>query len=180
MKKGILSFVLALWGIAHVANGQVVEDWVVELHEAHVYSKMPYRLMRPIRFDPAKRYPVIVSLHGAGGRGADNLRQLRHWNGVLAEQKRRTDYPAFIVAPQTTVMWNTTHLQNIKDIIKNLPSVDMNRIYILGHSMGGEWPLVAVARQARGRSACRKSRLMAAGAPLAHARSGRRISPFRL
>lgn len=120
------------------ARGQVVEDWVVELHEAHVYNKMPYRLMRPIRFDPTKRYPVIVSLHGGGGRGADNLRQLRHWNGVLAEHKRRTDYPAFIVAPQTTVMWNTTHLQNIMDIIKNLPLVDMNRIYILGHSMGGE------------------------------------------
>jgi len=138
MKNGILLFVLAFCGIAHAANGQVAGDRVVELHEAHVYDKMPYRLMRPIRFDPAERYPVIISLHGAGGRGTDNRKQLKVWNRLLAEEKTRTDYPAFIVAPQTTVMWNRTHLQNIKHIIKNLPSVDMSRIYILGHSMGGE------------------------------------------
>lgn len=138
MEKRKLSLVLALLGIAHAANGQVVENWAVELHEAHIYNKMPYRLMKPIYFDPNKRYPVIVSLHGAGGRGTDNLKQLRRWNEVLAEQKRRTDYPAFVIAPQANVMWNTTHLQNIKDIIKDLPSVDMNRIYIIGHSMGGE------------------------------------------
>jgi predicted peptidase len=66
-------------------------------------------------------YPVIVSLHGGGGRGTDNLKQLRIWNYVLAEQQRRTDYPACILAPQSTGMWNTIHLQNIKDIIKDIP-----------------------------------------------------------
>jgi predicted peptidase len=98
---------------------------------------MPYRLMKPIDFDPDKSYPVIVSLHGAGGRGSDNLKQLRDWNEVLAEEQRRTDYPSYILAPQSEVRWNSTHLQNVKDIINDLPAVDTKRIYVLGHSMGG-------------------------------------------
>jgi len=119
------------------SRGQnVSEDWV-ELHEPHVYNEMLYRVMKPINFDSSRSYPVIVSLHGAGGRGTDNLKQLRDWNEVLAEKQRRTDYPAYVVAPQSERRWDTTHLQNVKDIIKDLPSVDMNRIYVLGHSMGG-------------------------------------------
>ena len=138
MERRTLLFGLVLLSIAQATNGQIVKDSVVQLHEAHVYDEMPYRLMRPIDFDPGKRYPVIVSLHGAGGRGTDNRKQLRGWNTILAEQKRRTEYPAYVLAPQTTVMWNRTHLENIKSIVKDLPSVDVNRIYILGHSMGGE------------------------------------------
>ena len=136
MKK-ILLFVLVLLGIAQVANGQVVQDWVVELHEAHIYNNMPYRLMKPINFNPNKSYPVIVSLHGGGGRGSDNLKQLRNWNQVLAEEQNRKDYSCYVFAPQVNELWNGVHLSNIKAIIKNLPSVDMSRIYILGHSMGG-------------------------------------------
>ena len=137
MKKVILLFILAFPGIFPAANGQVVEDWV-NLYEPHYYNDMPYRLMKPIHFNPKMRYPVIVSLHGGGGRGSDNLKQLRDWNKVLAQEKIRTDYPGYVLAPQSSRMWDTTHLRNIKDIIKDLPSVDMNRIYILGHSMGGE------------------------------------------
>ncbi len=136
MKK-ILLFVLVLLGIAQVANGQVVQDWVVVLHEDHIYNYMPYRLMKPINFDPNKSYPVIVSLHGGGGRGSDNLKQLRNWNQVLAEEQNRKDYSCYVLAPQANELWNKEHLSKIKVIIKILPSVDMRRIYILGHSMGG-------------------------------------------
>jgi len=54
-------------------------DWVVELHEAHIRNDMPYRLMKPINHEPNENYPVIVSLHGGGGRGTDNLKQLSDW-----------------------------------------------------------------------------------------------------
>jgi len=109
----------------------------VKLHEPHVYNDMNYRLLKPINFNPKKSYPVIVSLHGAGGRGSDNVKQLRDWNELLAEEQRRIDYPAYILAPQSEVRWNATHLQNVKEIIKDLPAVDKKRIYVLGHSMGG-------------------------------------------
>ena len=62
--------------------GKVSEDWA-DLYEPHVDGKILYRLMKPMSFDSNKRYPVIVSLHGAGGRGADNRKQLRDWNKLL-------------------------------------------------------------------------------------------------
>ncbi|MDC0065564.1 dienelactone hydrolase family protein [Verrucomicrobia bacterium] len=42
-----------------------------------------------------------------------------------------------MLAPQTTRLWDAVDLKNIKDVIAALPSADKDRIYILGHSMGG-------------------------------------------
>ena len=123
-------------GGGKVADGKIPENWV-ELYEPHIHNEMPYRLMKPMNFDEEKRYPVIVSLHGAGGTGTDNRKQLKDWNKLLAEEQRRTDYPCYVLAPQANRLWDATHLQKIKDIIKDVASTDMDRIYILGHSMGG-------------------------------------------
>lgn len=136
MKKIIILFGLVLFGIIHFVNGQADKEWI-KLYEPFVYKDMPYRIMKPIKFNPDKKYPVIVSLHGGAGIGLDNLKQLRDWNKVLAEEQYRTDFPCYVLAPQSEGRWNLTQLQYIKDIIKDLSSVDTNRIYILGHSMGG-------------------------------------------
>ncbi|MGB2822378.1 MAG: dienelactone hydrolase family protein [Phycisphaerae bacterium] len=128
---------------ATAAGKETSSHWI-KLYEPSTHNKMPYRLMKPISFDQSKRCPVIVSLHGAGGRGADNRKQLRDWNKLLADKKRRTDYPCYVLAPQSRSLWNKTHLKNIKGIIKALPSVDMDRIYILGHSMGGHGTYILI------------------------------------
>ncbi len=122
---------------------KVSEDWV-DLYEPHVDGEMSYRLMKPMGFDSSKRYPVIVSLHGGGGRGADNRKQLRDWNKILADKQRRSDHPCYVLAPQTTRLWNASDLKNIKRVIAALPSVDMDRIYILGHSMGGHGTYILI------------------------------------
>ena len=122
---------------------KVSEDWV-DLYEPHVDGEMSYRLMKPMGFDSNKRYPVIVSLHGGGGRGADNRKQLRDWNKILADKQRRSDHPCYVLAPQTTRLWNASDLKNIKRVIAALPSVDMDRIYILGHSMGGHGTYILI------------------------------------
>ena len=122
---------------------KVSEDWV-DLYEPHVDGEMSYRLMKPMVFDSNKRYPVIVSLHGGGGRGADNRKQLRDWNKLLADKQRRSDHPCYVLAPQTTRLWNASDLKNIKRVIAALPSVDMDRIYILGHSMGGHGTYILI------------------------------------
>ena len=67
---------------------------------------------------------------------------IKDWNyrsfGILADKDLRTSYPAYVLAPSSRGSWNETHLINIKEIISKLPSIDMNRVYILGHSKHGE------------------------------------------
>ena len=74
MRKVFMFFVLVIFCTLQVAMGQAVEEWVVQLHEPHMYNDMPYRIMKPLNFDSNKKYPLIVSLHGGGGRGSDNLK----------------------------------------------------------------------------------------------------------
>ena len=50
-----------------------IPERVLKLYEPSEYKGMPYRLMKPANFDPAKTYPLILSRHGAGGKGTDPL-----------------------------------------------------------------------------------------------------------
>ena len=145
--RRLASAVLVL-AVAACANAQVVEkedpeDWV-RLYEPHAGDEMPYRLMSPYGFDASKLYPVIVSLHGGGGRGTDNRKQLRVWNKLLAEEPTRSAYPSYVLAPQTTRLWDAAHLEKIKTVVAALPSADRDRIYILGHSMGGHGTYILI------------------------------------
>ncbi len=128
-----LIIVVALLLVGSTADAQ---QWR-ELYEPSVFDGMPVRVMKPIGFDPSKSYPVIVSLHGGGGKGTDNQKQLKDWNRQLAESQRRKDFPCYVVAPQAAELWDSDDLKNVKALIAKLPSVDMNRIYVMGHSMGG-------------------------------------------
>ena len=128
--------IAAAFALLLVGSFAEAQQWR-ELYEPRMFDGMPVRVMKPIDFDPSERYPVIVSLHGAGGKGTDNRKQLKDWNRQLAESQRRKDFPCYVVAPQAAELWDADDLKNTKALIKQLPSVDMNRIYLMGHSMGG-------------------------------------------
>jgi poly(3-hydroxybutyrate) depolymerase len=70
---------------------------------------MPYRLYTPDRLTPGRRHPLVVFLHGAGGSGTDNRKQLEGANmfgalsWTLPENQAR--HPAFVLAPQSDVNW---------------------------------------------------------------------------
>lgn len=49
------------------------------LYEPQEFEGMPCRVMKPLEFDAKQSYPVIVSLHGAGGKGTGNDKQLKDW-----------------------------------------------------------------------------------------------------
>lgn len=125
--------------IAFVLIGQsvIAQQRMNSLYEPQVFEGIPCRVMRPVEFDTTNSYPVIVSLHGAGGKGANNDKQLKDWNRQLAEPQRRKDFPCYVVAPQAAELWNAEHLKKIQSLITTLPAANMDRIYIMGHSMGG-------------------------------------------
>lgn len=72
-------------------------------------ERMPYRLFTPRKIEPGRRYPLVVFLHGAGGSGTDNVRQLEGANifGALvwALPENQEKRPAFVLAPQSDVNW---------------------------------------------------------------------------
>lgn len=128
-------------------------QWVIDKYEPFTYwfsnngvnQDLAYRLLRPINFDASKKYPVIITLHGASGfNNPDqvkvyNINSLRECNGQLADDAIRSQYPAYVICPQCkqTDMWGKMHLTGLKQIIAALPSVDMDRIYVMGQSAGG-------------------------------------------
>ena len=115
------------------ATGTASAQQWQQLYQPLSAGQLPGRLRNHNNFDASQKYPVILSLHGAGGKGSDNRKQLKVWNGQLAEKAVRTKFPCYVLAPQAAGLWNGQHLKQIKEIIKGLPAIDMDRIYVLGH-----------------------------------------------
>ena len=149
--------------------------------------KMPYRLLSPTRIEKGEMYPLVIFLHGAGERGDDNISQLEHGSAIFSDTVNAEKYPSFVLFPQCKKkFWTegvtqktfmpgaktppistteTTLMSLIHNIIANNP-IDINRIYIIGLSMGGiaTYDLV-----------CRYPQLFAAAIPICGA-----VNPDRL
>lgn len=128
---------------------------------------LPYRLLKPKDYDPKQKYPLVLFLHGAGERGVDNEKQLIHGLNDFAADEIVAKYPAFVVAPQcpvgkkwVEVDWSAdshvipakpsvplaASLELLDSIAKEF-SIDADRVYITGLSMGGYGVWDALARE---------------------------------
>ena len=125
---------------------------------------MPYRLFHP---ETIRKAPLVLYLHGSGGLGDDNLKQLslgnrfgtRVW--LLPENQKR--FPCYVLAPQTDRGWIRYDFSQqpakelpgfgdgarlaleIVDGLRREFHIDERRIYIAGNSMGGAgaWNVLA-------------------------------------
>ncbi len=116
-------------------------------------NKMPYRIFVPANYDPGQKFPLIFWLHGANGRGSDNLKQISGGNEngthVWTTTANQAHLPAFVLAPQCPEdrYWSepenneiSPQLQMALDILAAVQkefSIDPDRIYLAGQSMGG-------------------------------------------
>jgi predicted peptidase len=145
-------------------------------------ASLPYRLLKPDGYDKdgKDRYPLVVFLHGAFGRGTDNKAQLRSGVDEFVKDAIRKKHPCFLAVPQcppdkqwTNVGWSdggrnvplaknpTEPLGLVLDLIEALGNeyrIDKDRIYLTGVSMGGygTWDLLS-----------RRPELFAAAIPIA-------------
>ena len=75
-----------------------------DLYEAREFKvadvSLRYRLMKPLKVERGKRYPLVLFFHGAGECGDDNTKQLIHAMADFAKAANRCQYPCFVVAPQ--------------------------------------------------------------------------------
>jgi predicted peptidase len=119
-------------------------------------ESMPYRLYSPARLTTGRTYPLVVFLHGAGGSGTDNLKQLQGANvfGALAwtlpcvivdpAKPARTPADLKFCPPEVLGTGARLAFEIIDDLLKTLP-IDRRRVYVTGHSMGGAgtWHMIA-------------------------------------
>jgi poly(3-hydroxybutyrate) depolymerase len=128
--------------------------------QARVYTnainaRLPYRLWVPTNHLKDGPLPLVLFLHGAGERGSDNLAQLTgqpHALSFVSYQNQET-HPCFFVAPQCPAnsSWIVlTNLESVGGMFSNLLaqySIDPDRIYVTGLSLGGygSWLLLAEA-----------------------------------
>ena len=161
-------------------------DELAERFSSHEYKGVPYRFLQPPALNATRvqLYPLILSLHGAGGKGSDNLVSLRTWNGVLSEPSFQKKYPCFVLAPQSPSYWLDSRASDLSErALKTYPEVwrkalaarkglaspsnpgsldevfklidslaeqypiDLDRVYVLGHSMGGFGSWTAIASE---------------------------------
>lgn len=115
-------------------HAQVLDTRVVK----HISARYLLHLPSDYGQDPAKRWPVILYLHGGSLRGT-NVDTVRVW-GLPRLVEQDSTFPFIVISPQTgpgTLWTDTDLLTAILDQVTARYAVDMNRIYLTGHSMGG-------------------------------------------
>lgn len=123
-----------------------------------------YRLLKPRNYDAAQKYPLVLFLHGAGERGADNAAQLKYGAPLFLKPDVREKYACFVVAPQcpaeqkwADIDWSSdtpTQPERVSapmgltlaaiEALQKEFSIDADRLYVTGLSMGGygTWDLI--------------------------------------
>lgn len=107
------------------------------------YGKLIYGLFVPENYDKLKQYPVVVYLHGFG----NNEYVYLNWYREDIQAKN----PCFVFTPRTPTNWgdwsgwNDRNLSepmvaamHVLDSLTSVYSIDKNRLYVYGISMGGE------------------------------------------
>ncbi|RZK42225.1 MAG: phospholipase [Pedobacter sp.] len=124
---------------------------------------LKYRILYPENFDPNKKYPVMLFLHGRGESGNDNERQLTHGGKLFLGTDFRKTSPAVVIFPQCSQesYWSNVDIDvasdkrfftfqkggkptksmslllKLTEKIENESFTDKSRIYVGGLSMGG-------------------------------------------
>lgn len=140
--------------------------------------KLSYRMYVPYDYDPSNEYPVLMLLHGAGERGSDGTYHLTQGFPYLFSSTSNSVFGAIVMAPQCPegYRWVETDWSGGNYSVNAIPesepmkgamsvlgnifrnySVDRNRVFASGMSMGGfgTWDVLA-----------RHSDIFAAGVPI--------------
>ena len=111
----------------------------------HIYktTRIPYYIFVPANYNPSLKYPLVLGLHGSGESGDNpSAVKLNSLATVWAKDANQFKFPCFILIPQcpANAWWGGDGLLPVSEILDSILiefSIDTNRIYITGLSMGG-------------------------------------------
>jgi predicted peptidase len=118
-----------------------METGFLDRHVVHAGVRYPYQVYVPSSYDPARAWPVVLFLHGAGERGDDGLLQTEVGIGT-AIRRDPARFPAIVVMPQAPrdSFWagppGEAALAALGRTCEAY-SIDRRRQYLTGLSMGG-------------------------------------------
>lgn len=174
------SVLLALLGMTvmppQVHSEDIRDSLEKRTHNNAAGETLPYRLFVPRGYDKSKKYALILFLHGAGERGDDNDKQLKHAQFLrFAADEVQAKHPAIVVAPQcpatklpggkdqhkwVQVDWSEKGSHKtpppsyamrltfeILDALEKEFNIDPQRRYVTGLSMGGYGTFDALVRR---------------------------------
>lgn len=126
-----------------------IEKRMYEFKEAN--KEIEYALFVPTKYDKEKKAPLVVALHGLGGNPQQFIRSRglteqaekygmivvapmgyneRGWYGNRFLKNVKTD-------PENLAELSEKDVLNVLEIVRKEFNVDPDRIYLMGHSMGG-------------------------------------------
>lgn len=150
--------------VTDVGTAKDVYTFQKSVHSKDGYA-LPYRMYVPDDYSEECAYPLVVFLHGAGERGRDNSLQLKNAVQKIFNDTDSPVYQSIFIAPQCPEgeQWvntpfdsgtynsdeiaETAALSVVMDLIASLQrnySINPDRIYVMGISMGGygTWDLL--------------------------------------
>ncbi len=102
-----------------------------------------YTVFVPAGYDPTRAWPLVVGLHGGGADGADGKGVVgsgKEFMGFIQGQCEKHGFiavcPTARAAPWASAENDPWFLTVIREV-EMLYNVDLNRVYLVGHSMGG-------------------------------------------
>ena len=113
------------------------------------HADIVYTIQLPPEYDPARRYPTVVTLHSARTRPEH---QIDWWAGGYNEQSQQrlgqaTRHGYIVIAPHWTKKYQTKYeysalehaavLYSLRNACKRF-AIDTDRVFLSGHSMGGD------------------------------------------
>jgi acetyl esterase/lipase len=113
-------------------------------------SDQPYALYLPKDFNPARKYPLVISLHGAGSNHRLNLRRVFGQSNRPGEtdveatryfpEWRDVDYVVAAPLARGTMGYQGVPEKDVYDVLADVKRrfpIDEDRVYLTGLSMGG-------------------------------------------
>lgn len=132
---------------------QVPSEVRVYTESASRGATMRYYLFKPVGFNPARHYPLVISLHGGKPKQFEHLLEgelgFAYGLGRLVAPEEQQKHPAFVVAPWSGGGgWTVAKLRLVCGLVEKLVrefGIDRKRIYVTGQSMGGygTWAMLA-------------------------------------
>ena len=101
------------------------------------YKKLGYVRRLPKDFVATEKYPLVIYLHGAGGRGSDISKIYEH---PFFTDTAKHLAGAVSIAPQCYANTWFDIFEQLQDFIEAMIAqefIEKNRVYVMGASMGG-------------------------------------------